>query len=348
MKILIVIKRIFWNGQERRLRALWRLVLHMLLIFLISIIFSIALESLYFLLLGSFNSDIRILSFLEIFENPWVNAVVFPGGMLLIILAATMISGRWVDRRKFKDFGFHFSRAWWLDLAFGLTLGAMLMGLVFLFGWVTGSIQITGFMQSFSGRGQFLSEFFQGLIFYIMVGFYEELLSRGYHLVNLSEGFYGVKINKRWALLLALVVSSVVFGLLHMSNPHASWISTVNIMLAGIFLGLGMILTGNLSISIGLHITWNFFQGNVFGFPVSGTRTGATLIATELVGPKWLNGGAFGPEAGLMGLAAMLIGSLLTVLWVRRSKSGRLELKESLTVYEPQNRRRRQLSESDN
>jgi len=274
--------------------------------------------------------------------------MVFPGGMLLIILAATMISGRCLDRRKFKDFGFHFSKAWWLDLTFGLTLGAVLMGLIFLFGWGIGSIQITGFMQSFSGRGQILPEFLQGLIFYILVGFYEELLSRGYHLVNLSEGFNSLKINKRWVLTLALVVSSAVFGLLHVGNPNASWISTMNIMLAGIFLGLGMILTGNLSISIGLHITWNFFQGNVFGFPVSGTRTGATLIATKLVGSEWLTGGAFGPEAGLMGLAAMLIGSLLTVLWVRRSRSRRLELKESLAVYEPQNRRRRQLSESDN
>ena len=267
---------------------------------------------------------------------------------MLIILAVTLISSRWLDRRKFIDFGFHFSRAWWLDFAFGLTLGAMLMGLMFLFGWGTGSIQITGFMKSFSGRGQFLPEFFQGLILYLMVGIYEELLSRGYHLVNLSEGLNTVGIDKRWALILALLISSIFFGLLHFSNPGASWVSSLNIMAAGVFLGLGMILTGDLSISIGLHITWNFFQGNVFGFPVSGTRTGATLIATELVGPKWLTGGAFGPEAGLMGLAAMLIGSLLTVFWVRRSRCGRLELKESLAVYEPRNRRRSPSTESDN
>jgi len=167
-------------------------------------------------------------------------------------------------------------------------------------------------------------------------------------LVNISEGLRGKWISNRWTLILAWAISSVVFGLLHGSNPNASWISTVNIIIAGIFLGLGMVLTGNLSISIGLHITWNFFQGNVFGFPVSGTRTGATLIATELVGPEWLTGGAFGPEAGVLGLAAMLIGSLLMVFWIRRSRSGRLELKESLAVYEPKNRRRRQLSESDN
>jgi len=171
-----MMKGIFWNSQENRLRVLWRLVLHMLLIFLISIFFSIVLDSLYFLLLGSFNSDNRIPGLLKIFENHWINAMVFPGGMLLIILAATMISGRCLDRRKFKDFGFHFSKAWWLDLTFGLTLGAVLMGLIFLFGWGIGSIQITGFMQSFSGRGQILPEFLQGLIFYILVGFYEELL----------------------------------------------------------------------------------------------------------------------------------------------------------------------------
>jgi len=207
------------------------------------------------------------------------------------------------------------------------------MGMIFLVGWRTGLIQITGFFKSFIPDSSFLSGFIQALIFFIFVGVYEEVLSRGYHLVNLAEGFNGNRINERWALVLAFIVSSLIFGLLHMGNPNATWISTLNISLAGIFLGLGMVLTGSLAIPIGLHITWNFFQGNVFGFAVSGVNTGATIIATESAGDQWLMGGPFGPEAGLLGLVAILLGSLLTILWIRQKHH--LGLHSRLATYEP-------------
>jgi len=171
------------------------------------------------------------------------------------------------------------------------------------------------------------------MIFFIFVGIYEELLSRGYHLVNLSEGFNLKFLGKRWAVILAVIASSGVFGILHLRNPNASWVSTLNITVAGMVFSLGMIFSRRLAIPIGLHITWNFFQGNVFGFPVSGTRNGATLIGTEAVGPEWLTGGAFGPEAGLMGLAAMLLGGLLTLLWIKRT--GPLSVKTELAAHEP-------------
>jgi len=118
-----------------------------------------------------------------------------------------------------------------------------------------------------------------------------------------------------------------------MDNPNATWVSTVNIVLAGIFLGLGMFLSGSLAIPIGLHISWNFFQGIVFGFPVSGMNMGAAMIATESAGPTWLTGGAFGPEGGALGLIAIFIGSGLTLLWLRRK--GRLSLHTDLSVYNP-------------
>jgi len=340
MKPKTGLKRIFWNDREKRLRMGWRLLIYTIFLLVVTFGFSIG-SSILAILAGMFAGvDDPSLSTandpLQLFENPWI-WVIIPAVTCLGIIAATFICGRWIDRRKLSDFGFKFSKKWWREFIFGLVLGSLLMGLIFLFGWLTGTIRITGYLKPFLVNEVFSMGFIQALLIYILVGFYEELLFRGYYLVNLSEGLIVKKINKRWALILAWVFSSVVFGLLHASNPNATWISTMNIIIAGVFLGLGMILTGNLAMSIGLHITWNFFQGNIFGFPVSGTRSGATLIATKLTGPEWLTGGAFGPEAGVLGLGAMVLGSALILFWV--SRKGKLQLFENLAVYEPADKR---------
>jgi hypothetical protein len=91
-------------------------------------------------------------------------------------------------------------------------------------------------------------------------------------------------------------------------------------------LGFGYVLSGELAIPIGLHITWNLFQGAVYGFPVSGFGPfGATFLATEQGGPKLWTGGSFGPEGGLLGPAAMLLGILLISLWIRL-RQGKISL----------------------
>ncbi len=154
------------------------------------------------------------------------------------------------------------------------------------------------------------------LILFLAVGYYEELFSRGYQLTNMAEGLRFLKLGDRGAVVIATIISSAIFGILHAGNPNSTLISTINISFAGIFLGLGYILTKNIAIPIGLHVTWNFFQGNVFGFPVSGTNAGPTFIAIEQGGPALWTGGAFGPEAGLMGIIAMLTGSFLIWLYV--------------------------------
>jgi hypothetical protein len=77
-------------------------------------------------------------------------------------------------------------------------------------------------------------------------------------------------------------------------------------------------------------MTWNFFQGNVFGFPVSGVEpVGASFISIEQGGPIFITGGPFGPEAGLLGLSLIVVGSVLIWLWVR-IYSGRATIQSSL------------------
>jgi uncharacterized protein len=341
--------RAFWNPKEGRLRAFWRLGIHTILLLLLTSSFTVGLMVLvvlFDLVSGTNLGDILAgTSPIAIVDTSWVTLVIVPLATFFGVLSATYLSGRWIDRRPFKKFGIRLSKAWFVDFAFGLGLGAFLMGLIFLVGWLTGSLRVTGFFEVYSQDGGFIVGMLQALVFFVMVGIYEELLSRGYHLVNLAEGFNNKWIGRRWALILAYLVSSLVFGLLHLGNPNATWVSAVNITLAGVFLGLGMVMTGSLAIPIGLHITWNFFQGNVFGFAVSGVRTGATVIATEVTGPAWLTGGNFGPEAGLLGLGAMLVGSVLIFVWVHRK--GKLALAEDLAIYEPRTRLSDHQTESD-
>jgi membrane protease YdiL (CAAX protease family) len=328
---------IFWNSKERRLRALWRLVVQ-------GIYFGVLLAALVVLLMTA------VFAFAiadEVGALP-VSLSRSDALGLLITLAApiepllravgVLIAGLFPDRRKLSDFGVHLSLNWWIDLAFGLALGAVLMGLIFAIELAAGWISIIGTLQGqlpelapgISMPGvSFGVAILASLILFVAVGIGEEFLSRGYHLKNIAEGLDFLK--PKGAIIVATVVSSVAFGLMHAGNPNANVISTFNLFLAGVFLALGYILTGELAIPIGLHITWNFFQGNVFGFPVSGMNAGAAVIAIDQGGNDLITGGAFGPEAGLIGIAAMIFGCLLTILWVRM-RYGRVGLWEKLTV----------------
>lgn len=179
------------------------------------------------------------------------------------------------------------------------------MMVIFLIELAAGWIIITGtFQNSFKGIS-FANGLFQTVILFFCVGICEELFFRGYQLRNLAEGLNHPRIGSRAALVSGYTLSSLSFGLLHIGNPYASVLSTINIFIAGLFLGLGYILTGELSIPIGIHITWNFFQGNVFGFPVSGTTPIVSFIAIQQRGPDLITGGAFGPEAGFLGLVTI-------------------------------------------
>jgi membrane protease YdiL (CAAX protease family) len=238
---------------------------------------------------------------------------------LLVTTLSIWLGGRLLDRRRFADFGLRFDRAWWVDFGAGLILGGLLMALIFVIEWSAGWIAITGAFAIGNLHMPFALAILLALLYYTSVGINEEVLTRGYGLRNLAEGLNLPRIGLRRAIVLAWLLSSVVFGLLHIGNANVTTMSIVNIMLAGMLFGLPYILTGRLGLSIGLHITWNFFQGNVFGFPVSGGGSQMTVIATIEQGPDLWTGGAFGPEGGLVGVAAMLLGCLLVLIWVRRS-----------------------------
>jgi membrane protease YdiL (CAAX protease family) len=322
---------IFWSSEQRRLRTFWRLSLQIGVWLTLQVVSVVPVVIIAIIAFSIPPLDIeRYVTESEPFR------LVLTAISLVATLITVWLAGRFLDRRRFIDFGLHLDRNWWIDFCFGLALGALLMGFIFLTEWAAGWITPAGFLQSVSSGLPFIPGILASLIAYVCVGIYEEFQSRGYHLKNLAEGLGFIK--PKGAVLVATLVSSVIFGIMHAYNPNASAISTFNLFLAGLFLALGYILTGELAIPIGLHITWNFFQGNVFGFPVSGTEAGATFIAIQQGGSDLITGGAFGPEGGLIGIAAMILGSILMVLWVR-VRYGQVAILEKLVKADLRHRR---------
>ncbi len=227
------------------------------------------------------------------------------------------LAGRYVDRRRFQDFGFRLDRRWWLDLAFGFVLGGVLMTGIFLFQLAMGWIRITGFFVV-GGVPQwtFPYWFLLSVLSYLAGSVIEELLHRGFLLTNFAEGFQVGSVGPTGAVAVGIALTSGFFAFTHATAANATTISTLSIALAGVFLALGYVLTGELALPIGVHIAWNFFEGNLYGFPISGSGT-TSLISIRQSGPEPVTGGAFGPEAGLLGVIAIVIGIAATVTWAR-------------------------------
>jgi uncharacterized protein len=330
---------LFWNFTERRLRAFWRLLIQGSVWFGLQIGIGVALviviAAVMFLGVGMPDQEFagsygQIMDFVS---RPEIT-LILEIATLFITLGSVWLAGRFLDRRNFSGFGFHLSARWWLDLGFGLVLGAVLMTGLFLLELAAGWIQVEDYLVTGSTGAIFPLAILAPIILYICVGISEELSSRGYQLKNMAEGLKGTRFGAAGGIFAATLISSILFGLMHSANPNITLIAILNLMAAGIFLALGYILTGELAVPIGLHISWNFFQGNVFGFPVSGLDlVAAQFISIRQGGPEWLTGGAFGPEGGLAGLGAMAAGCLLILLWVKLTR-GKIALATRLAEYE--------------
>lgn len=284
---------IFTSPDEPRLRAGWRLILHTLLL----VIFSVFVGTLFSILLTMLGID---------FNTSW-GLLANIAAMFIAITAATFLARRWLDKRSIASLGLQLGRGTWIDLLVGIGISAIQMALIFGIELAAGWTTFNGFAWQAEPVKAVLTGVGLWLAVFLMVGWHEELLSRGYHLQTLESG-----LNLFWAVL----ISSSVFGLLHFTNPGATWVSTLGILLAGAFLALPYVITRQLWLSIGLHIGWNFFEGVVFGFPVSGLET-YHLLRHTTGGPELWTGGPFGPEAGLVVLPTLLLGSLLVVLYAR-------------------------------
>ena len=282
---------LFLSPEEPRLRTGWRLLLHAILYLVVLMTLSLGALLLYRGELGVIITSISPAIMIE----------------LVSILSATYLARRFLDYRSFSSLGLQLDRSAASDLIIGFLIPSLMMALIFLIEYAAGWTQFQGWSWQTVGIGPSITGLLGGLSAFVLVGISEEIFSRGYHLQNLIEG-----LNLHWALFL----SSSVFALLHFLNPSSSLMSTLGLLAAGYFLAYGWVRTRKLWLPIGLHIGWNFFEGNVFGFQVSGLDTFRLLLHTPS-GPEFITGGNFGPEAGMIAIPAMLLGAWLVNLYTR-------------------------------
>lgn len=282
-----ILARIFLSPEEPRLRAGWRLLIQTILLVLFGIVVSVAGG-----LLGPLSGSLL-----------WSQILNF-----IIITGSVYVARRWLDKRSFESLGLKLDKHTLLDILAGIGITFVQMGFIYILMLGLGWLTFEGFAWEFDPINVVISGVATFFIAFIFVGWNEELLSRGYHLQTIASG-----LNLFWG----VVISSAVFGLLHLGNPNATWVSAAGIFFAGVYLAYGYLRTRQLWLSIGLHIGWNFFEGVVFGFPVSGLDIYA-LTRIKVQGPELWTGGAFGPEAGLIVLPSLLLGAGLIYLYTLR------------------------------
>ena len=270
---------------------------------------------------GRMRAGWRILIFLVLFMGLSIGGQVairaalggFPrgSGLVFVLLATTatiavLIARRYLDRKSFVSLGLgDFSRGW-KDLLFGFVLSGVMAATVF--GVLVG-FGLTADVAISVSVGEALALLALPLGLTILIGYWEELVFRGYLLQNMAEGM---------GMPLAIAVSCIVYGLVHAANPSASVLSSTIIVLFGFLRIYGYLATGLLWLSIGMHIGWNFFQGPVFGFAASGHIEDQTVITQTPTGPEWLSGGDFGPEASVVTVPIVVLAIVAMRLWSRR------------------------------
>ncbi len=229
-----------------------------------------------------------------------MHSLIFSQAIVFIsLLAVTLLVEYYCAQQTAADVGFPTQGA--LGGIFGgLLVGAILFSIV---------IAVLALTHCYTAIFQSWNGLLPALAFFLIGALVEELLFRGV-LFRLIE-----KMTGTW---IALVLSALLFGAIHIANPHATVFSSLAIALeAGVLLALAYVLTRSLWFAIGIHWGWNLFEGPIFGTQVSGGQFTATVLHAKMHGPSWLTGGSFGPEAGVVALAvclgaAIIVGRLAT------------------------------------
>ncbi|WP_300898695.1 type II CAAX endopeptidase family protein [uncultured Clostridium sp.] len=274
-------------SQKKYPNFIWAIILSLIFLYGGSIIGEILTIPLYIVFLKIplfFYNQNLLLLFLNLLTFATISSLVF-------------FRVKVIERRSLSSIGLN-KNNWLKKYLLGFFIGLVMMSTIVLillsFGYITiekNPIQPVGVSA--------ISSVLVILFGWIIQGATEEIVTRGW-LLNVLSNKYNIGVG--------LLISSTLFGLMHLSNPNVNYIAVINIILVGLFYGFYVIKTNDLWAVCGMHTAWNFAQGNLFGFEVSGIDVSVgSLIDLNLVGSDFVTGGIFGPEAGIVATFILLV-----------------------------------------
>lgn len=205
-------------------------------------------------------------------------------------------------KEPLSSVGFRLDRRWLKESAVGLVLGMASMLLAVALIWAVGGVHLE------LNPTRSLGALAYGFYMFAFVALFEETLFRGFLFQRLLDGT-GI-----WVAQIAL---GLLFALGHWNNPGMAgatklW-ATLDIFIGAVLLGVAYLRTRSLALPVGLHLGWNWMQGHVLGFGVSGVALQGWFHPVFLGKAEWLTGGSFGPESSVFAVVADLI--TLVLLW---------------------------------
>jgi len=220
------------------------------------------------------------------------------------VAITTWVMLRGIDKLSWRELGLDRSAASPPVLVKGVALGGLTIGGASLLLLATHMLRIDP-----TAPGSWWGEAGRSTIFLLPAAFFEEFFIRGYVFATLRRA-------AGWRL--ALIVTSVVFGLLHAANPGADSESILAVIVAGFFLGAILLATRSLYAAGAAHFAWNWVMSGALHIAVSGVPSRDPDYRVVDSGPDWLTGGPWGPEGGLAAVAAMFI--VLSYLYGRHRR----------------------------
>jgi membrane protease YdiL (CAAX protease family) len=217
---------------------------------------------------------------------------------LIAALAVGWICSRFLENLPFRSLGAAFTPGWMRNLLIGLLVGAASVSLAILIAVLFGGLSFQ--LNSEHTASAIAATVFGSLLVFIPAAAFEEALFRGYVLQTFTRA------GLAW---LAIGLTAIFFGMVHLGNPGSGVISSVNTALAGIWFGVAYLKSRDLWLPFGLHLTWNWMQGSIFGIEVSGLTdlAFAPLLREIDRGPAWLTGESYGIEGGIAATIALIV-----------------------------------------
>ncbi|HEX9939001.1 MAG TPA: type II CAAX endopeptidase family protein [Longimicrobium sp.] len=249
-----------------------------------------------------------------------LNAAGVPQGLEAVTsaeLVAALVAG-WgtlavLDRRPLGALGYPADRAAPRDTGLGFALGGGAIALAAVVLTVAGTVR---WVADSGTWPEYVAALARALLLFTVAAAAEEAMFRGYAFQALVQGIGA------WP---AVLASSALFAVAHLGNPNVDAVGLANIFLAGVMLGWAYLRTRSLWFATGVHVGWNWTMSALLDFPVSGLVRDTPLYDVAAVGPRWMTGGSFGPEAGVPGtvVIVLLLVLFLWAPWVRESATMR-------------------------